>query len=148
MRVPTQSLLLYHGLKFHRIYPWFFAITLISCSPSLQHTKAEPHTNADLIQSAKIQFDLSELDDEGLIGPPDGKVAISYEFCIPKRRSSRAKVEKIDPSIKFFSQSQGRVKCNETQYLCIGSSSPGGARVITKIADLNFVDVIARTYFE
>ena len=31
----------------------------------------------------KVEFDLSHIDGDGLRGPADGKVAVSYEFCIP-----------------------------------------------------------------
>lgn len=34
----------------------------------------------------KITFDITRLDPDGLYGPPDGKRARSYEFCIPDTR--------------------------------------------------------------
>lgn len=33
----------------------------------------------------KVELDLARLDADGLRGPPDGKVSVSYEFCIPKQ---------------------------------------------------------------
>ncbi|NLX24759.1 MAG: hypothetical protein GXY61_02195, partial [Lentisphaerae bacterium] len=50
---------------------------------------------------AKIEFDLSALDADGLIGPPDGKVSVAYEFAIPDTEACRAEVLAIDPSIQI-----------------------------------------------
>ena len=39
----------------------------------------------------KITFDMSRLDKDGLYGPPNGKRALSYEFCIPKTENLKLK---------------------------------------------------------
>jgi hypothetical protein len=36
---------------------------------------------------AKVEMDLTQLDEAGLRGPPDGKVADAYEFAIPNTDS-------------------------------------------------------------
>ena len=67
-------------------------LTLLSChSIRLQLTSEELQ---------KIRFDLSQLDEQGLRGPQDGKVALDYEFCIPREEQYRKEVESIDPSLK------------------------------------------------
>ncbi len=47
---------------------------------------------------AKVEIDLTQLDEAGLRGPPDGKVAVAYEFVIPNADTCRAKVAAIDPT--------------------------------------------------
>ena len=52
---------------------------------------------------AKIDLDLEALDADGLRGPPDGKVAVDYEFAIPDTPASREAVRQINPGVNFFS---------------------------------------------
>ena len=99
--------------------------------------------------SPKIGFDINALDKEGLIGPPDGKVAVSYEICIPAQNDYVNQVRKIDPSLKIHKKSKGRVACSKAEWLCIGNSHQEFARMkIQRLAELPFVKRIERTYFE
>ena len=50
---------------------------------------------------AKITFDLAQIDDNGLTGAPDGRVAISYEFCIPATQAAQGEVRQIDATVAF-----------------------------------------------
>ena len=70
----------------------------------------------------KITFDLSRLDDEGLYGTADAKRALSYEFCIPNTAQNRTEVESLDPTVKFYTESPGRIGCEKHESLCIGST--------------------------
>lgn len=99
--------------------------------------------------SAKITFDLRQLDDAGLIGPADGKVALAYEFCIPTTAACEAEVRAIDASVQFARGSRGRIGCGPDQTLCIGSThQPQFRRVLERLAALSYVTRIDRCLFE
>jgi hypothetical protein len=55
----------------------------------------------------KLDFNLEDLDENGLIGPPDGKVAVSYELCVPRDQKLVDEVRSIDPSIAIHADSRG-----------------------------------------
>jgi len=97
----------------------------------------------------KITFDISRLDESGLHGPADGKRALSYEFCIPDTVQNRTEVKRIDPTIKFFAQSPGRIGCVESENLCIGSTHQKDFRgVLQRLAELTYVQRIDESFFE
>jgi hypothetical protein len=89
------------------------------------------------------------LDESGLYGPPDGKLALSYEFCIPDTVQNRTEVKRIDPTVKFFAQSPGRIGCRESENLCIGSTHQKDYRwVLQRLAELTYVQRIDECFFE
>ena len=92
------------------------------------------------IAKQKINFDLAEIDEEGLMGPPDGRVAISYIFYIPLEDSKRKEVAAIDPSVRFFKREK------ENNYQCIGGG--GNPGTIVKLARLPYIKKINRFYGE
>lgn len=97
----------------------------------------------------KIEFDLSALDADGLRGPPDGKVAVSYEFAIPNTEECRARVKAIDPSVRFMPGSRGRIGARPEQCLCIGSThQPNFRKVVAALAGLDCVERIIECHFE
>jgi len=97
----------------------------------------------------KIGFDLESLDAAGLVGPPDGKVAISYEFRIPDTPANRAAVLAIDPDIEIATGPSGRVAAGPGFCLCIGSTHrPRHREILLDLAALPFVEWIARCHFE
>lgn len=97
----------------------------------------------------KIGFDINALDKEGLAGPPDGKVAVSYEFCIPALSRFVNEIVRIDPSIKVHKKSKGRVACGKQQWLCIGSTHQELYRQkLQRLAELEYIKRIERTVFE
>lgn len=99
--------------------------------------------------SYKIKFNLDEFDHDGLYGPDGGLRSLDYEFCIPKDDSSAAKIKLIDPSIKIYDNSPGRVKCDDNQYLCIGNTyQVGWKSKLLKLASFDFVREIRKTDFE
>lgn len=98
---------------------------------------------------AKIRFDLAALDADGLAGPPDGKVAVSYEFRIPDAPEHRARVQAIDPAIEITSGPRGRVDAGPGFCLCIGSThGPRHREILLALAGLPFVERIERCDFE
>lgn len=95
-----------------------------------------------------IELDLSALNSEGLRGPPDGLVAVSYEFCIPDNEKATAEVEGIDPTVSC-SRSPGRIGCEPGELLCIGHTGQAGFRVVLdRLAALPFVARIIEARFE
>ena len=99
--------------------------------------------------SGKLDFDLAELDDNGLIGPPDGKVAVSYELCVPKDQKLVDEVRSIDPSIAIHADSRGRIGCSPMEVLCLGSTHQRSYReILERLCALPYVRRIERTWFE
>jgi hypothetical protein len=99
--------------------------------------------------SSKITFNLEQLNDQGLYGPPGGLRALHYEFCIPGEAAPEAQVRQIDPSIQIFKKSRGRIGCGPGEYLCLGSThQPGFKAVLLKLAELPYVKRIDQAFFE
>jgi hypothetical protein len=97
----------------------------------------------------KIAFDLGRLNADGLVGPPDGLRAISYELCVPDRSECLAEVQRIDPSLELMRGARGRIGCEADQVLCLGSThQPEWRQVLTRLADLPYVTRIAEAHFE
>ena len=98
---------------------------------------------------AKITFDLKQIDDEGLTGPPDGRVAISYEYCIPATQAAQDEVRRIDPTVAFQPGARGRIGCARDQVLCIGSThQPGWRTILQQLASLDYIARIDRSFGE
>ena len=99
--------------------------------------------------AGKVDFELDELDENGLVGPPDGKAAVSYELCVPKDQKLVDEVRSIDPSIAIHADSRGRIGCSPMEVLCLGSTHQRGFReVLEKLCGLPYVRRIERTWFE
>jgi hypothetical protein len=98
---------------------------------------------------AKITFDLSQIDADGLAGAANGRVAISYEFCIPTTQAAQDEVRKIDPTITFQPGARGRVGCTKQQILAIGNTQqPNWRAVLQSLAGLEYIARIDRSDFE
>jgi hypothetical protein len=99
--------------------------------------------------AGKLGFDLDELDENGLIGPADGKVAVSYELCVPKDQKLVDEVRSIDPSIAIHADSRGRIGCSPAEVLCLGSTHQRSSReILERLCGLPYVRRIERTWFE
>lgn len=100
--------------------------------------------------SAKINFDLAPIDDTGLIGPPDGRVAVAYEFCIPSTPTQLAGVQRIDRTVRAQSGSPGRIGCRPgEEVLCVSSThQPAWRSVLQELAALDYVARIDRHFAE
>ncbi len=98
---------------------------------------------------SKITFNLRQLDDQGLYGPPGGRRALHYEFCIPGDAAHEAQVRGLDPTIQIFKKSRGRIGCGPGEYLCLGSThQPDFKTVLVKLAQLPYVKRIDQAFFE
>lgn len=96
-----------------------------------------------------IGFDLCEMDADGLVGPPGGKRALDYEFCIPTGAGFAAEVQAIDATARLNPGSPGRVGCGPDQVLVLGNTHrPDFAFVLQQLADLPYVERIERAWFE
>lgn len=105
-------------------------------------------TTGDIHTWKKIKLDFKRFDNDGLSGPPDGKVAANYEFCVPMSDKYWKQVHKIDPTAQR-SAGKGRVGCTEKEWLVIGSTQqPHFQRVLFDLASLPFVREIQETYYE
>jgi hypothetical protein len=119
-----------------------FAVGTLGQSAFAQVPVQLPPAQPDAV-NAKIHFDLSEFNDDGLYGPPDGLRAAMYEFCIPARADPAAEVASIDPSVQIYASSPGRIGCASNEYLCIGSTGlPGFREVLANLAQLEYVSRI------
>ena len=97
----------------------------------------------------KVEFDLTRLDADGLRGPPDGKVSLSYEFCIPNTDERKAEVKAIDRTVQLMSGSRGRIGAGKDQCLCIGFTHQENYReVLRALAELPYVERIIECHFE
>ena len=97
----------------------------------------------------KVTFDMSRLDKNGLYGPPNGKRALSYEFCVPNTEEHKAEVKRIDSTIQFIPGSPGRIGCDRNECLCIGSTHQKDfKRVLQNLAGLEYVKFINECFFE
>ena len=93
-------------------------------------SRANDGANPDPL--SKITFPLDQLNQEGLMGPPDGLRALNYEFCIPGDAVHAAQVRDIDPTLQVFMHSRGRIGCGPGEYLCIGSTHQPGFRTVLR----------------
>jgi hypothetical protein len=109
---------------------------------------------ANLVHAAatarvKITFDMSTLDADGLYGPPDGKRALGYEFCIPADPAAVSEVKSIDPTAEVHQGSKGRIGCTSDQYLVIGSTAqPHFRSTLVRLSALDYVARIDQSFGE
>jgi len=102
-----------------------------------------------LANCSKLDFNPSELDEHGLVGPVGGKVALSYEFCVPRDERVVNEVRSIDPSVAIQAGSPGRVGCGPTEVLCVGSTNQTDhLGVLARLCELEYVSRIERAHFE
>jgi len=100
-------------------------------------------------QPAHIHFDLSTLNEDGLLGPPGGLRALSYEFCIPAEERTISEVKSIDQTVEIYRDSPGRIGCTEDQSLVIGNThQPGFRKVLQQLSELPYVTRVDQAFFE
>lgn len=112
-------------------------ILAIGCSP-------QPDSRA----IDKINFDLEALDPDGLLGPPSGKRALSYEYCVPDEQRMLDQIRSIDPTAEI-SISPGRIGCRSDQRLVLGNThQPHFRRVLLRLVSLPEVEHVEQAFFE
>jgi hypothetical protein len=101
------------------------------------------------VTAPKLTFDPAALDDEGLTGPPGGRVAVAYEFCIPATPAHEAEVRALDPTAEVQRGAPGRIGCGPGRWLVVGSTyQPGWRAVLEGLTALPYVTRIDRADFE
>jgi len=116
-------------------------LSLTACSQ-----KAKPE---DPALWNKVKVDFNRLDENGLAGPANGKVAVNYEFCIPAQEKFWNEVKKIDKTAQAMKGSKGRIGCASDQWLVVGSTHQENyRRVLYELASLAYVKEIQETFFE
>ena len=118
-------------------------IFLAFCHSNHQVLTKGPHLE-------KIKFDLNQLDEDGLSGPEGGKVALSYEFCIPNTANFIKEVSTIDKTLNVQYGSAGRIGClRGKEVLCIGHTNQKDYKsVLHQLAALPYIQQIQQTFFE
>jgi hypothetical protein len=125
----------------------FLVSLLLNLYPFLPDSRAGDRAQVD--PRSKITFNLEQLNENGLYGPPDGLRALHYEFCIPGDPVHEAEVRQIDSTIEISRKSRGRIGCTEGEYLCVGSThQPNFKTVLFKLAELPYVKRIDQACFE
>ena len=98
---------------------------------------------------SRINFDLEKIDNNGLRGPPDGKVSVDYEFCIPSEEDKLQGISDIDADIRCNLGQSGRIGCSASEYLCIGNTGMKDfKRILCRLSVLDYVERIDETFWE
>jgi len=112
------------------------------------HAAPENHTGQSP-QETKIKFSLDDIRPDGLRGPTDGLVAVSYEFCVPVSDQVYQEILRIDPDLKIHSDSPGRIGCEDSQALIIGETHrPDWREVLQELSTLTYITEIRECFFE
>ncbi|MGB5295972.1 MAG: hypothetical protein WBP34_13550 [Thermoanaerobaculia bacterium] len=129
---------------------WDASVVKVDRREVLVEAPDEPASNeSSATTSGVIRFDLSRLNSDGLLGPPDGLRALSYEFCIPAGEAYVTQVEAIDSTAAIHRSSPGRIGCGEAEYLAIGHThQPDFRQVLVRLSRLPYVDRIEQAHFE
>lgn len=121
-----------------RIAPLALLVALAGCA-----------TPGQAERPGKIRFDLAVIDADGLEGPPDGKRAVDYEFCVPADDGYVDEVRVIDPSARAMPGSPGRIGCRPGQVLVMGHTHrPGWRESLERLAALRHVRKIEKAVYE
>ena len=110
---------------------------------------ASLQTPAGAPDPAKIKFRLDDIGADGLRGPADGLVAVSYEFCVPGNEPVYREVRRLDASLQLHPGASGRSGCAKDQTLAIGNTNqPGWRGVLDALSSLDYVSAINECFFE
>ena len=106
-------------------------------------------TGCYLPEKIMTNFDLEKIDNNGLRGPPDGKVSVDYEFCIPHEEDKLQGISDIDADIRCKQGPGGRIGCSADEYLCIGNTGMKDfKRILCSLSMLDYVERIDETFWE
>jgi len=132
------------SISVHRIITAIFAAALLA------GCLASPGTATDLWPGdSKIKFQIDDIRADGLRGPPDGLVAVAYEFCVPSDEGVYQEIRQIDHSLQIHSAARGRSRCASNQSLAIGATNQTRWReVLQALSSLDYVSEIRECFFE
>jgi hypothetical protein len=125
----------------------FLALSFLLLGMACQKSHMKPENTSTAWK--KIKIDLQKTDENGLNGPADGKVSITYEYCIPAQKKYWRAVKKIDPSAQKMPGSRGRVGCDAEQWLIMGNTHQKNHRyILFQLASLPYVKRIEEVFWE
>jgi hypothetical protein len=97
----------------------------------------------------KIKFSMDSINDQGLRGTPRSLRAVSYEFCIPDNATTVQQLQAIDPSVKLYPGSSGRINCSEAEILAIGHTHQAQWKsILFDLSSQDYIAEIQETFFE
>jgi hypothetical protein len=109
------------------------AVLCVLFSPLVGYSDSGGEKAAESAGEGKIKFRLDNIRADGLRGPADGLVAVSYEFCVPADAAVYAEVKRLDPSVQITPGGRGRVGCQAAgQALCLGNTHQADWRGILR----------------
>ena len=122
-------------------------LILLCCAPGIACAPKISRNDPTVWKEIKLNF--KQIDNEGLTGPPNGKVSVHYEFCIPQSEKLWKRVHQIDTTAQLMRQSKGRIACSSSQWLIIGNThQPTYRLVLYDLAALPYVQRIDQVYWE
>jgi hypothetical protein len=123
-------------------------IIIVVSSLSIMYGCSNIDSNS-IANNEKIEFDITKLNQQGLYGPADGLRSLSYEFCIPADEHFVSVIHNIDPEIKIYRHSPGRIACNQSEFLCVGDTyNKPYQKNFNDLANLFFIKRIIQSIFE
>ncbi len=124
-------------------------ILVVLAAPLIGFSEPARENAVQPAEAGKIKFRLDNIRADGLRGPADGLVAVSYEFCVPADAAIYAEVKRRDPSVQISPGARGRVGCKAGEALCIGNTHQADwRRVLVGLAVLEYVKEIRECFFE
>jgi hypothetical protein len=100
-------------------------------------------------EANKIRFPMGDIRPDGLRGPPDGLVAVAFEFCVPADPGVYRELLTIDPGLDIQPAAHGRIGCLASQSLVIGETGSAGWRdTLEALSKLEYVEEIRECHFE
>ncbi|MGA9572657.1 MAG: hypothetical protein WBS20_01785 [Lysobacterales bacterium] len=129
---------------FHRIV----LVTLAAASAAGCYGSPGPLTDP-WPEAVKIKFRLDDIRPDGLRGPPDGLVAVTYEFCVPDNERVYREIRQIDSGLHIHHGARGRIGCAANQSLTVGETArPRWHDVLQALSSLAYVTEIRECFFE
>ncbi len=125
-----------------------FSFLILFACKSTKNDIIKPVTLPEGCKLEKIKFDLAKIDQRGLIGDEDNKVAVDFEFCIPKTSNAIEEVMAIYPQFKQ-QEGKGKSNCGEHQILILGNTYNNDYKnILCKLSRLEYIKEIKQTYWE
>lgn len=129
------------------LYRQLFAVLLVVMTSGCSSPVATDRSHGQT--ASKIKFSLDDIRADGLRGPSDGLISVSYEFCVPKDESIYQEIRRIDPSIEIHKNSEGRIGCTKQQALCIGHThQPDWRAKLMALTSQPYISEIRQCFFE
>lgn len=98
---------------------------------------------------SKIDFNVHDLNEDGLMGTSGSFVSVSYQFCFIKGEDNIAAIRALDPSLNIIDTPPGGAKCRSEESLAMGNTQQvNHKQILLSLSNLNFVNRIKRVWYE